>query len=249
MENKGIWEYNFRVRSFDVDKSRQMTPTAISEYLQEVAGDHANSIGFGYRQVIRQDMVWVLNSLRIEIKRLPEWEENIKIETWVVENIKFLSRRDFRWFDSRGEIVLNATTNWILFHTKKLRPQLVEQMNFPVTMRPELKATEKATQNLREKFEDIESSSYEVRYSDLDMVGHMNNTKYIRLLSDAYDAEFHEQNKLKSLDINFKTEARYGDILLQKRKEAAEGIFQHQLSRKEDSKVNCIAELEWESIL
>ena len=43
MNKDGFWHYNFVVRSFDVDQNKKMTLTAISEYLQEAAGDHANT--------------------------------------------------------------------------------------------------------------------------------------------------------------------------------------------------------------
>ena len=244
MKENGIWEYRFKVRSFDVDKTNRMTPTAISEYLQEVAGEHANSVGFGYRQVIEQQMVWVLNGIRIEVLRMPVWEENIRIETWVVGNERFISRRDFRWYDEQGNNVLNATTNWILYHTERHRPQLVDQMNFPVQMHPELLATSSAVQNIRHKFEKATKTEYRVRYSDLDMVGHMNNTKYIQVLMDSYAPGFHQQNSFKSLDINFKAEARFDDLLILS-SQAEEPCFYHQLQRAEDGKVNCMARIEW----
>ncbi len=244
MNKSGFWDYNFRVRSFDVDQKKKMTLTSISEYLQEVAGDHANTMGFGYRQVILEQMVWVLNGIKIEIERLPIWEEEIHVKTWVVENNRFLSRRDFQWFDQKGNVILNASTNWVLFHTEKRRPQLVDSMNFSVKMHPEAKATSSEITNIREKFEGIEASEYKVRYSDLDMVGHMNNTKYIQVLLDHYSPEFHNNHKVKSLEINFKNEAKYGDTLELSIIETPQHHLA-ELKRKTDGKVNCIAQLLW----
>jgi acyl-ACP thioesterase len=245
MKDTNFWEYRFKVRSFDVDRSNFITATAISEYLQEIAGEHANNIGFGYRQVIKQQMVWVLNGIRIEAKRLPRWEEEVLIQTWVVENNRFLSRRDFRWLDREGNILLNATTNWILFHTEKRRPQLVEQMNFPLTMKPDQRATDSSVQNIKIKEEVSQAEEYRVKYSDLDMVGHMNNTKYIQAIMDTYTPDFHNRHKIKVLDINFKAEARFGDLLLVSSRETEENVFVHQLMRSEDNKVNCLVKLAW----
>ncbi len=246
MKDTNFWEYRFKVRSFDVDRSNFITATAISEYLQEIAGEHANNIGFGYRQVIKQQMVWVLSGIRIEVQRLPRWEEEVLIQTWVVNNNRFLSRRDFRWLDKQGNELLTATTNWILFHTEKRRPQLVEQMNFPLKMKPEQTATGLPVQNIRVKIEDQRPKTYEVKYSDLDMVGHMNNTKYIRAIMDTYTPEFHAAHHIKSMDINFKTEARFGDELLILSQETKEHIYVHQLMRSEDEKVNCLVQVIWD---
>jgi len=245
MENNGIWEYNFRVRSFDVAQNNKMTLTSISEYLQEVAGDHANTMGFGYRQVVLQQMAWVLSGIRIEVVRLPLWEEDIKIKTWLVENNRFTSRRDFQWFDKDGRILINASTNWVLLNTERRRPVPIDSMNFQVTLHPKQKATSAEIANIRAKFEDANNIEYQVRYSDLDMVGHMNNTKYIQVFLDQFKQDFHLNNTIKSLDINFKNEAKYTDVLeLNIQKNSNEHIAI--LRRKEDEKVNCLAQIIWE---
>jgi acyl-ACP thioesterase len=245
MENNGIWEYNFRVRSFDVDQNNNMTLTSISEYLQESAGDHANTMGFGYRQVVLQHMAWILGGIKIEVKRLPRWEEEIHVKTWIVENKRFTSRRDFQWYDREGNVLVNASTNWILLNTERRRPVAIDSMNFDVRLHPEQKATSSEVKSIRAKFDEAEKSEYQVRYSDLDMVGHMNNTKYIQLFLDSYSAEFHNSHKIKSLDINFKNEAQYQDkLVLSVLKNSDSHLIE--LKRKEDSKVNCLANMEWE---
>ena len=53
--------------------------------------------------------------------------------------------------------------------------------------------------------------SYEVKFSDLDMVGHMNNTRYIRNVLDHYSLDFHGSHDLKSFEIHFRHEAKYKD--------------------------------------
>jgi acyl-ACP thioesterase len=246
MENNGFWEYNFRVRSFDVDQNNNMTLTSISEYLQEVAGDHANTMGFGYRQVVLQQMAWILGGIKIEVERLPLWEEEIRVKTWVVENNRFTSRRDFQWYDQAGNVLVNASTNWILLNTERRRPVAIDSMNFQVTLHPEQKATSSEVSSIRAKFDEVDSSEYQVRYSDLDMVGHMNNTKYIQLFLDYYTPDFHNSHQIKSLDINFKNEAQYQDKL---ELSVMQNTDSHliELKRNKDGKVNCLASLVWES--
>lgn len=244
MEN-GFWEYHFNVRSFDVDRNKNMTITSVCEYLQEVAGDHANNAGFGYRQVIQNDMVWVISTIKIEIDRLPRWEEIVNIKTWVVSNNRFLSRRDFQWVDQDGNSLLKASTQWILFQTKKRRPVLVDQMDFPVIMHPETKATNSETVMLKGITESDEISMYKVRHSDLDMVGHMNNTKYIQLFLNQYNPEYFLNKRIKQFDISFKTEAYYDDNLIVDKNTKDQNSHLLQLKRQEDGKINCLAKIEW----
>ena len=247
MEKEGIWEYNFTVRSFDIDKNNNITLNSISEYLQEVAGAHANGKGFGYNQVVAQNLAWILSGIRIEIDRIPIWDEEITIKSWIVGNNRFTSRRDFEWFDKAGNILLKASSNWVLLNTKTRRPQNIDQMNFDAVILSDKMATSTEIKNTREKFEDNNPLSYKVRYSDLDMVGHMNNTKYIQLMLDNYSLDFHENHKVKMLNINFKTEAKYEENLLLSTKEVEENNFVHILSRTVDSKISCQAHILWQS--
>ena len=246
MEQEGVWNYTFKVRSFDVNKNNDISLVSISEYLQEVAGDHANSKGFGYKQVIKEGLVWILGGIRIEVNRLPIWEEEIHIKTWVVENNRFVSRRDFEWYDTDGNIIIKATTNWILFDTNKRRPQIIDQMNFPAVLLKGKYATENNLANIKENKENSVSTNYTVRYSDLDMVGHMNNTKYIQLFTDSYSAEFHNSHKVKSIDINFKVEAKYKDVLELKTIDNGGNEYVHILNRTSDNKSNCLSKIIWE---
>ena len=55
---------------------------------------------------------------------------------------------------------------------------------------------------------------FHVRYDDLDMNGHVNNTVYITWAMEALDFEFRNNYKLKTLDIYFKQEVKYGDDII-----------------------------------
>lgn len=246
MEKEGIWEYKFTVRSFDIDKNNNITLNSISEYLQEVAGAHANGKGFGYNQVIDKNLAWILSGIRIEINRLPVWDEYIIIKSWIEGNNRFASRREFEWSDKEGNILLNATTNWVLLNTETRRPQNIDQMNFDVRILKAKTATLSEVKNSRIKFEDNKPLNHKVLYSDLDMVGHMNNTKYIQLMIDSYKLDFHESHRVKVLNINFKVEAKYEDELILSTKEIEENNFVHILSRADDkNKVSCQANIIW----
>ena len=246
MKHSGIWEYQFKVRSFDVDKNKNITATSICEYLQEVAGEHSNSLGFGYRQFVKKQMVWILSGIRIEVEQTPKWEDEILIKSWVVGNNRFISRRDFEWSDSNDNILIKASTNWILFDISKRRPQLVDSMNIDVKMHPERKAILTEERSLKNTYTDFDTLDYSVLYSDLDMVGHMNNTKYIQLILNSYSPEFHDNNNLKNLDINFKTEAKYNENLLLQTKAIGEKEYFHELKRANDNKINCSSYISWD---
>ena len=52
-----------------------------------------------------------------------------------------------------------------------------------------------------------------MKYSDIDLNKHANNAKYVELIQDCYDQEFHNSHQMKSLTISFLSEAKYGNTV------------------------------------
>nr|MDA3824149.1 thioesterase [Bacteroidales bacterium] len=55
------------------------------------------------------------------------------------------------------------------------------------------------------------SSVHTVRYSDLDIVGHVNNVKYIEWCTDVLDSELLINKGVADFEINFMSEAKSGE--------------------------------------
>ncbi len=58
--------------------------------------------------------------------------------------------------------------------------------------------------------------SYRVRYYDLDMYQHVNNTRYIEMLVGAYPGDWFGNKAIKTLSIEFLKESLLGDEVLVK---------------------------------
>lgn len=54
---------------------------------------------------------------------------------------------------------------------------------------------------------------HKVRYSDLDNNRHMNNLRYVPLLTDAYDLDFHDTHRLVDMEINYREQCFYDEEL------------------------------------
>jgi len=50
-----------------------------------------------------------------------------------------------------------------------------------------------------------------VRYSDIDMHHHVNNTIYIEWILDSYPFEMNQTHQIHTFEINFLAESSYGD--------------------------------------
>lgn len=203
-----------RIPSFDVDMSSTLKPASFLNYAQEAANIHADYIGVGYdsMQVTRKG--WVLARMHVKFHRLPMWRDNINIQSWHKGASGFQFLRDFVVFDNAtGEKLISATTSWLVIDidTRRLSkfPELVE--NEEKCIKEDVIA-EQAPKIAMPK--DVVAECVAVRdvaYSDLDMLGHVNNVKYTEWAMNAVELDVTMNRRLKELAINFNNEIKPGD--------------------------------------
>ena len=58
------------------------------------------------------------------------------------------------------------------------------------------------------------TDEFKVRYDDIDVNQHVNNMNYIVWAFEALPKEFKDKNKLKKLDMVFKKEIQFGNVIL-----------------------------------
>ena len=248
MEKEGYYYLKTKVHSYQLDRDKQLSPVAIAELMQEAAGMHSNTGDFGYKQVISKSLVWVLNALRFEVNKYPLWDDEITIKTWIVDTNRFLSRRDFKFVNADGEVLIAGSTIWILYNFETKRPQSITAMGFDVVEHNGEYAVENAIKTTREHIEGELVDEFIVKYSDLDMVGHLNNTRYVRAIIDSYNISHFDKKSLQNFEIQFRAEAKYGEKLKIFEEKNDELHSKLEIER-EDEKSVCFVKLEWNTIM
>jgi len=206
-----VWETTIKIRAFDVDFSGKLKVNSVLDYLQDAASNDAERLSFGYSDFVSKGLTWVLSWAKFEFKIYPEFMDEVKIQTWGKKQFKFYSMRDYLMYNSKDEIICKGTSAWLLLDSKTLRPKILTQLY------PEFKMLDAkdALQDLPQKI--IPSAqteivySTQIRYSDIDLNQHANNAKYIELMLDCFDQEFHKEHTIKSLTVSFNSETKFGD--------------------------------------
>lgn len=243
-----IWENKFRVRAFEVDANDRLKVNTILDYFQDAASNDAERLNFGYSNFVPIGLTWVLSWAKFEFIHFPKFSDEVKIKTWGKKQFKLYSMRDYLLFNSKDEIICRGTSAWLLLDAKSSRPKILPQLF------PEIKMLDSkdALSDLPQKI--TPSSKTEIiyltqfRYSDIDLNQHANNAKYIELMLDCFDLEFHKKNKLKSLTVSFNAESKYGDqIQLCKSKvDETESKVYIEAKNLSTNKVVCQTLLEWQ---
>ncbi len=248
MEQNGIWSEDLKIRAFMVDRNREANLVSIQNMCQEVAGNHANFRRLGYADMQAQGMAWVLNRLKIKVLQFPKWTETVTVKTWVSQMSPF-SHRHFQILlpnsveernpeaIGEGVVLANVYTIWIPIDTTTKRPKRI-MYDLPLnTVDYDCEIPEKLgfTEGV------LFSSERVVQYSDLDMLGHVNNAKYVEwLLDDFYSNE--SNVKPKTLEINYLGEVFMGTTVQLFSQKKEDAVF-YVLTNKENGKEVCRAVL------
>ncbi|MCG6914654.1 hypothetical protein LJE86_12115 [bacterium BMS3Abin03] len=206
-----LWETTFKVKAFDVDSNNRLKISTFFNYFQEAASDHAEHLKFGYEDLLPKELFWVLSWAKFQFGGFPKFMDEVKVQTWGKMQHKLHSMRDFLLFNEQNDIICKATTAWLLLNLKSLRPKILPQV-FPDV---EFWNEKSALNDLPEKFPTIAEKNkvytQRINYSDIDLNQHVNNAKYVELLLDCYDSDFHKNHYIKSLTVSFTSETKYGE--------------------------------------
>lgn len=206
-----IFEKSYSVNSINININKKLGLFGILGILQDISALHADDLGVGYENMVKNDAFWVLTRQKLKMTRWPSWQEDINIKTWPRSPKGMMAIRDFEIFikdEKIGEcsssfMVLNGTTR------KAISPNLESLKNahqFPADLNIN---PEKINLPEEMKFKKI----VEVRNSDLDMNLHVNNTRYSQWMLDAIPIDAHKNTKLIEFDINFISETRLGETI------------------------------------
>ncbi len=218
MDNKwppqAYLEAEFPVAFRDVDFTRQLKLSALFGYFQELAGAHAEKLGFGIKALQEKHGVsWMLVRMRVDIIRNPVPHDIITIRTWPLEPGRIEFSRDFLVTDQAGEVIARAVSTWVIFDTRsrKLVKAGAVDIRYPETVKH--RAMNTSPSRVRPEGELAAVYQKTIAYSDIDVNGHLNNSRYIDFIMDCFTIEQHESYKVSQIEINYVTEALPGQTI------------------------------------
>lgn len=237
---------SFKIRSSEVHSNGLITFPAIGTFLQEIAGDSAQQLGFSIEQLIEKKITWVLTRLKIELEDYPKWREHIQVETWPSGYDRMVATRDFRIWNAKKECVGKATSIWMLLDLTTRRPVNVESVLAEFARENPDRAL---IIHRDDRLETVENSTeckyFNVRFGDLDLNNHVNNVHFMEWALEAIPDKVRKSQKLQSIDIQFRAECFYGDRIESQAESITENKIRHFLKRESDQKEVARAETTW----
>ncbi|MBD5560778.1 MAG: hypothetical protein HDQ87_10590 [Clostridia bacterium] len=205
-----VYTKEIPLRSVEVDFNGTWMPSNIFETMQEAAEDDAARYGFG-RIPLAQNwgLAWVLTRIHLQMERYPRLGTWVRVSTWALRAKTHFVPRQFLFEDDEG-IVGRASSQWMLLDLQArsvARTSVLGGYAADFDVPPVLDDPRK----FRAPGELTSAGTRLVRYSDVDINAHMNNTKYLNWICDLYPVPFLESMQMQNCRIAYVTEAHLGE--------------------------------------
>lgn len=217
------FEKSFPVLYGDCNHKDEIRPSALLSFAQEVAGQSADELGFGYNDTIGDRCGFFITTTCCEMISPIRVGDVLKVSTWPLTPRHCIFERDYSV--GRGEeTVALLTSRWCLvdLDTNKLLPpeRLKAHANCPYrderVMSPDW-----SLPKLRGEGKEV--YSMQARLSHCDHFRHVNNTKYADFFMDCFSEEELEEKRVKSFRISYVKQVKAGEKLTFYRMDTEEG--------------------------
>ena len=235
---EGVLTKQYKVRLYEADFRETLRPVAMLNYLQDTAAAHSSRFGYSISELLLGNMTWVLSRYHISVRRYPSVGDTIQVSTWRSGIEGMFALRDFEITDSCGNILVTATSSWVIMNLETKRPVKLEAVitDYPMVARRALKDDFEPLPKLENLSRE---EPFKVRIADLDMNRHVNHTVYVEWALESLPREILEGFCLAELEVGYRAEAFYGDIVLARAEVTQEGnpaTFLHQLVNEQNGK-------------
>ena len=176
-------EQNITVGYDEVDAKLGLKLPVLLQWFQRAALHHSESVGLRSERMLADGGVWILNRIRVDIRRMPVFRDDILLRTWHKGSVGFRAGRDFVLFCD-NEPIVTATSQWLFYDlTRKRITKIPKTVSEPYTAEPDEAIGADAIDFAVDKtFAPQQTIAITTRAGDFDPNGHVNNTVYLEYL-------------------------------------------------------------------
>ena len=202
------YKEKYYVKSSEVDIHQTLKLSSLLKILQDLATEGSKILNAGTDKTLAKGYLWVFSKLQLNINRLPRYEETVNLSTYPNEMMHFIYPRTFEIKDLDNNMLVKATSMWCLIDTNTRKIVLPSETG--VGVKSDIKA-DPMTKIVAKDNKLVERRI--VKYTDLDLNKHLNNTRYLDFICDLYDSKFFIDHKINKINIAFHQEVKEGEIV------------------------------------
>jgi len=198
----------FTVRATDCDVNRRMRPAALFIAMQEGGECHARMLGLGYDAMMARGLFFVLARVHVRFDRAPRCGEKVVHRTWPGKSNRFFCPRYHVFTLEDGTPLASAGALWVMLDTneRKIVSPKTAALPFPDTS--DIPAPIELPNRMPQLGQTTRDITYTPVYTDYDINGHVNNTRYIAWLCDTLGKEIMDSGYLADFTAGYEKEVR-----------------------------------------
>lgn len=206
-----IYTKQMEIPNVAVDRFGRMKTSWLLACVQEVAGEHSELLGAANGEYNGKQLFWAVTRHRVEITRLPGAKEIITLKTWPCPTTRVAYPRATAAYDAEGNELFRVMSLWVLMDVNSRAMVLPGKSGVAVdgiTVGNEIAVPASLSPVPGENRE-----QRRVRFTDLDVNGHMNNTQYLNWVDDLLIGAYHRDHPAREFTICYLSEALEGQTL------------------------------------
>lgn len=205
------YEQTYQLRTGDFDTYAHLQPASILDIFQDAAGANADRTpGMTMEDAAAgTKLLWVITRLKYEVLKTPALHEQVITKTWPLAPSRVGFQREYTIKSFDGDLLVKGTSEWVLMDAAtRSFVSARDVYNGPDDFSTE-KNFEKKVRKLRDFEPADEGRLVTPTFTDIDVNGHVNNTKYASYVLDALNPS--EDEVIRTLQIDYRHEVRCGE--------------------------------------
>ena len=227
-----IYQLSFCVDDLHADRFGRLKSSSILYFVQEAAGRHWQHIEGETNQ--HCGLYWVIIRHRVQVTRLPRKGETVRLETWPMPTTRVAYPRSVVAYDERGGELFRSISLWVLMDPETRAMVLPDKSG--VLVKGILRGNELPSPRSLAPASLGAQVERTVRFTDLDVNGHMNNARYLDWLADLLPGSFHQEHTIQDMTLGYMAEALEEDRLLQQWQMDENGHLRLEITRPDGEK-------------
>ena len=204
-----VYKLDWKIGFNDCYSNGKLSYISLIKFLQDSAMYHAESSGFGIDVMKKNNQAWVITRFSLEVLDLPELDDSVRVETWISFVRGAFSNREYVLYLNDRAIAM-ATSNMTVINFVERKIEKLQLDTGKMQFNSQMATRKKAMKiNINEEFNKL--SSFEVKFSALDMIQHVSNLKYIEWVFDNVDYKKILKSQLNTITVNYIKELKLND--------------------------------------
>jgi acyl-ACP thioesterase len=207
-----ILEEEVNISVYDADFQERWKPAGVFSAIQRVGGRHADLLGYSYEKMTSIRRAWVLSRIKIRFIDIPKVGDTVIVRTapkGIQQKVFFI--RDSQIVNTRGSIVAEATTAWLVIDMDTWRMMPVMATGFTLPQPVNFCGLNEPLDKLCIPDGLSVNHTVTATYNTLDGLGHVNNARYPEWITDCFSPEYYRTHRVDWLQINYNHEVKPGE--------------------------------------